>query len=323
MNVEDTGVFWQGLKEVNFIPQNGQTKKYQFNSLNQNSQIKGTDVTTLGSLEGLVDDGLKKRFQHSFYYYMGSISQPGCQDNVKRIVMYEGIQVDPKSYNTLKEKVLDGFNWKENNRMPVNQGTGTMKDRYIVYKHIDISNKASCPTREILKKYTDPNYVAKLSSGEYKSYLELIKEANSMETKYSNAYKAFESKIEGQKAQEGGNKVSVNFNRKVEMTTNMHHVHKIPKTLVNKLFSTEKPKQMQNIVFGSTNNDLRITYLGKNKQEYTDNIKTIEGLDEDQKKLKEKANKVIAKHDDDKIKQDKQEQIINQDKVNKGLRRRK
>jgi hypothetical protein len=72
-----------------------------------------------------------------------------------------------------------------------------MKDRYIVYKHIDISNKASCPTREILKKYTDPNYVAKLSSGEYKSYLELIKEANSMETKYSNAYKAFESKIEG------------------------------------------------------------------------------------------------------------------------------
>lgn len=68
--------------------------------------------------------------------------------------------------------------------------------KYIVYKHIDTVNRAACPTREILKKYTDPNYVKKLSTGEYKSYLDLIKEANAMETKYSNAYKAFESKID-------------------------------------------------------------------------------------------------------------------------------
>lgn len=139
-------------------------------------------VTTLGSLEGLVDDGLKKRFQHSFYYYEGSLSQPGCQDNIKRVVMSEGILIDPKSFENLKEKVLDGFTWKENNRLPVNQGTGTMKDSYVVYRHIDTSQRASCPTREILKKYTDPEYKKKLSSSEYKDYLKLIEQASGMET---------------------------------------------------------------------------------------------------------------------------------------------
>lgn len=119
MNIEDTGVFFQGLKEVNFVGANGQAKKYAAVKLN-GAELKASDPTTLGSLEGLVDDGLSKKFQHSFYYYVGSMSQPGCQDQVKRIVFYEGIQVDPKSYNSLKEKVLDGFTYKENNRLPVN-----------------------------------------------------------------------------------------------------------------------------------------------------------------------------------------------------------
>lgn len=76
-----------------------------------------------------------------------------------------------------------------------------------------------------------------------------------METKYSNAYKNFQSTIEEQKAELPEAK-GVKFNRKVEMTTNMHHVHKIPRKLVGKLFSTETPKQMKSLAFGSTNNNL-------------------------------------------------------------------
>lgn len=156
--------------------------------------------------------------------------------------MTDGILIDPKSYNNVKEKVLDGFSWKENNRLPVNQGTGTMKNSYTVYKHIDTTSRASCPTREILKKFTDPSYKEKLSSGEMKSYLDLMRAANDMETKYSNAYKNFASTIEEQKAEDQAPVTKgVKFNREVLMTTNMHHVHKIPKKLVGKIFSNESP----------------------------------------------------------------------------------
>lgn len=283
VNAEDTGVFWQGLNEVNFVAQQGESKKYAAVKLDSSKNgLKNTDATTLGSLEGLVDDGLKKRFQHSFFYYEGSLSQPGCQDNIKRIVMTDSILIDPKSYNNVKEKVLDGFTWKENNRMPVNQGTGTMKNSYTVYKHIDTTSRASCPTREILKKYTDPDYKKQLSSGEMKNYLELMKNANDMETKYSNAYKNFQSTIDEQKAEDKAPvSKGVKFNREVLMTTNMHHVHKIPKKLVGKIFSNESPKQMKSVAFGSSNNNLQITYLGKNKEDYTLNRLVEEGLDKD------------------------------------------
>lgn len=32
------------------------------------------DATTLGSLEGLIDDGLNTKFKHSFVAYEGSLS---------------------------------------------------------------------------------------------------------------------------------------------------------------------------------------------------------------------------------------------------------
>lgn len=80
---------------------------------------------------------------------------------------------------------------------------------------------------------------------------------------------------------------------------------------------------MKTVAFGSTNNNLQITYLGKNKEDYTLNRLVEEGLDKDQKTLKKKANKVIDKHDDDKIAQDKDEQVINQNKVKLTGRKRR
>ena len=49
------------------------------------------DDETICSLEGLVDEGINARFQHSFYTYSGSLSQPRCTKNVQRVVMYETI----------------------------------------------------------------------------------------------------------------------------------------------------------------------------------------------------------------------------------------
>lgn len=140
-------------------------KKYEVNKImGDGSGIENGE--TLASLEGLVDDGLNARFQHSFYFYTGSLSQPGCDDDVKRVVMYEDILITPLIFNNLKDKVLDGFNYKENNRLPINQGKGTMKGGaipYKVFKHIDTTQKANCPTKEILQKFTNKDYKKKLS----------------------------------------------------------------------------------------------------------------------------------------------------------------
>lgn len=118
----------------------------------------------IGSLEGLVDDGLTQRFQNSFYYYTGSLSQPGCDDNIKRIVMFNEIMVNTQLFGVIRDKVLDGFTFKQNYRKPANKDKGTMQG-YKVFKHIDISQKQKCPTSQILQKYTNKNYKAKLNDG--------------------------------------------------------------------------------------------------------------------------------------------------------------
>ena len=42
---------------------------------------------------------------------------------------------------------------------------------YKVYKHIDTTQRAKCPTKEILQKYTNKDYKKKLTPGEYQNYL--------------------------------------------------------------------------------------------------------------------------------------------------------
>ena len=85
-----------------------------------------SDDETICSLEGLVDEGITARFQHSFYAYSGSMSQPRCSVDVHRVIMYETIEVNEDLFMNLKQKVMDGYPEKENFRLPRNFNTKSM-----------------------------------------------------------------------------------------------------------------------------------------------------------------------------------------------------
>lgn len=67
------------------------------------------DSSLIANMEGLIDDGLKARFPYSFFYYQGSLTQPGCKTEVHRVVMYNKIDVNIDLFNNLKMKVLGGY----------------------------------------------------------------------------------------------------------------------------------------------------------------------------------------------------------------------
>ncbi len=178
------------MELVNFAGQDDKTnkKKYAINNISGAKSQDKKGLQTLADLEGLVDDGLTVKFLHSFYYYTGSLSQPGCNENIKRIVMLNPIEVFTETYNNIKLKVLDGFNIQVNSRRAVNIGQNSMKG-YQVYKHIDTTDKQKCTSSKILEKYVDPAYKEKLSAGEYKDYQALLLAAQENQKRYSSTLK--------------------------------------------------------------------------------------------------------------------------------------
>lgn len=153
--------------------------------------------------------------------------------------MYNEIQVNSQLFGVIRDKVLDGFTFKQNYRKPLNKDKGTMQG-YKVFKHIDISQKQNCPTSQILKKYTNKDYKAKLNDGQFVDYEKLLLATGEEEKLYSNAYQKLNQEANGEIKKEASIKNAVTeFNHEVSISTKMHHVHKVPKKLIKKIFGNE------------------------------------------------------------------------------------
>lgn len=107
ITAEESGVFWQGMAVTNLVSAEEALQKPL--SMVPLASPKAKDNSLIANMEGLIDDGLKARFPYSFYYYTGSITQPGCKSDVIRIVMYTKIDTNMDLFNNLKSKVLDGY----------------------------------------------------------------------------------------------------------------------------------------------------------------------------------------------------------------------
>lgn len=272
----------------------------------------------VANLEGLIDDGLKARFPYSFYYYQGSLSQPGCKTEIHRVVMYNKIDVNVDLFNNLKSKVLDGYAGKQNFRRPSNEGTKTMKG-FRVLRHIDTSQKQKCPTSEILKAYTDPDYKRNLSPSEYLDYKKLIAGLSAEEQKYSSAYEKLnmETNVASMKKNELKTTVA-EFNHVVDINTKIHHVHKVPRKLIKKIFNQDEVGHGKVAKIGKLDgNNFDITYLGENLQAYNTKVATpnqVKGVTQEEKERIDVANKVIDQNDLQNLnhQEPKPEKVINQ-----------
>jgi len=282
---------------------------------------KASDNGLIANMEGLIDDGLKARFPYSFYYYQGSISQPGCKADVIRIVMYTKIDTNVDLFNSLKSKVLDGYAHKQNFRKPSNEGTNTMKG-FRVFRHIDTSQKQHCPTSEIMKAYENPEYKRNLAPGEYLDYKKLIAGLTEKEQKFSSAYEALnaQGQMDSLKKTEV-KKTLVEFNHLVDIKTKIHHVHKVPRKLIKKIFKKDEIGNGESATIGTKGNDgFDVTYLGENMKAYNTEVANPNVAKVNKPEEKERintANSIIDKQDKEYLAKDTPEphMVINQNNL--------
>lgn len=89
---------------------------------------------------------------------------------------------------------------------------------------------------------------------------------------YSNAYQKLNQENTGETKKDTGIKNAVTeFNHEVSISTKMHHVHKVPKKLIKKIFGNDV-KHGSIVKLGKASDNLSVTYLGENVKDYTVNV---------------------------------------------------
>lgn len=114
----------------------------------------------------------------------------------------------------------------------------------------------------------------------------------------------------------------VEFNHMVDIKTKIHHVHKVPRKLIKKIFKKDAVTNGEITTIGTKgNNGFDITYLGENLKAYNTEIATpnklSEKLTKDQKVKVNTANDIIDKQDKEYLDKDTPEpkKVINQNNL--------
>lgn len=108
------------------------------------------------------------------------------------------------------------------------------------------------------------------------------------------------------------------FNHVVDINTKIHHVHKVPRKLIKKIFNQDEVGHGKVAKIGKLDgNNFDITYLGENMQAYNTKVATpnqVQGVTSEEKKRIDTANKVIDNNDLQNLNQQepKPEKVINQ-----------
>lgn len=107
------------------------------------------------------------------------------------------------------------------------------------------------------------------------------------------------------------------FNHEVLVSTNIHHVHKVPRKIINKIFGGESQQHGQIATLGKGNDDLSVTYLGENLEDYTRNVAGKDIKDEKGKVIEKvkTANTVIDKQDSIEIQKMDPAKVLNQNSL--------
>lgn len=185
--------------------------------------------------------------------------------------MFEPIMINLEYFESLKSKVLDGFEQQSNNRKIQNNEQNQMN--YQIYKHIDTSSR-SCSVAEIMKSFSNPAFV-KLDASEQKNWKKLRDEMTKKIGEYSDALRKYE--------QSGGKTPEepqvINENRNTEFThvatisTAFKNVQRVPQEKAAKLFQVKDindAKVGHTIHLKNTDNDVKVTLLGRNSHDYHD-----------------------------------------------------
>ena len=128
----DHNIFVEGLDANGWTFD--QTKSYRCDARPDPSQI--------------VKGGVQYYFRKSFYWYMGSLSEPPCTQPVYRFVMKEAIKVPTTQFKTLREHTFDSSVSANIRRSRTGEGR-------MIYYHADNSVNCKLPSDKILTAAVD------------------------------------------------------------------------------------------------------------------------------------------------------------------------